>query len=71
MIASALLVVTAAPPMDTLLIASPRFPPQRVAARLLIHLQRELIMKIGRLPDALEPGFHCVGTRWIRGFMTF
>jgi hypothetical protein len=22
------------------------------------------------LPDALEPGFHCVRTHWIRGFMT-
>ena len=29
----------------------------------------ELIMKIGPLPDALEPGFHCVRTQWIRGFM--
>jgi len=25
----------------------------------------------GRLPDALEPGIHGVGTRWIRGFMAF
>ena len=23
------------------------------------------------LPDALEPGFHCVSTHWIRGFMAF
>jgi hypothetical protein len=23
------------------------------------------------LPDALDPGFHCVRTHWIRGFMTF
>jgi hypothetical protein len=30
-----------------------------------------LIMKIGPLPDALDPGFHCVRTRWIRGFMAF
>jgi len=22
------------------------------------------------LPDALKPGFHCVRTHWIRGFMT-
>jgi hypothetical protein len=22
-------------------------------------------------PDALDPGFHCVRTHWIRGFMTF
>jgi hypothetical protein len=22
-------------------------------------------------PDAVKPGFHCVGTRWIRGFMAF
>jgi len=28
----------------------------------------ELIMKIGPLPDALDPGFHCVRTQWIRGF---
>src|SRR5437763_1765066 len=28
-------------------------------------------MTIRLLPDALEPGFHCVRTRWIRGFMTF
>ena len=27
-------------------------------------------MKIGPLPDALEPGFHCVRTQWIRGFIT-
>jgi hypothetical protein len=25
----------------------------------------------GRLPDALDPGFHSVRTRWIRGFMMF
>jgi hypothetical protein len=25
----------------------------------------------GRLPDALKPGFHCVGTHWIRGFIAF
>jgi hypothetical protein len=25
----------------------------------------------GPPPDALEPGFHCVRTHWIRGFMTF
>jgi hypothetical protein len=31
----------------------------------------ELIMKIGPLPDALEPGFQCVRTHWIRGFMAF
>jgi hypothetical protein len=28
-------------------------------------------MKMGSLPDALEPGFHCVGTHWNWGFMTF
>ena len=28
-------------------------------------------MKIGPLPDAMDPGFHCVRTHWIRGFMTF
>jgi hypothetical protein len=28
-------------------------------------------MKIGSLPDALDPGFHCVRTHWIRGFMAF
>jgi hypothetical protein len=38
-----------------------------------------LITKIGPLrdalpdamPDALEPGFHCVRTNWIQGFMAF
>jgi hypothetical protein len=34
-----------------------------------------LIMTIGllpyALPDALEPGFHCVRTQWIRGFIAF
>jgi hypothetical protein len=25
----------------------------------------------GRLPDAVEPGIHCVRTHWIRGFMAF
>ena len=25
----------------------------------------------GRRPDAMKPGFHGVGTHWIRGFMTF
>ena len=32
-------------------------------------------MKIGPLPDALpdavDPGFHCVTTHWIPGFMAF
>jgi hypothetical protein len=28
-------------------------------------------MKIGPVPDALEPGFHGVRTRWNRGFMAF
>jgi hypothetical protein len=28
-------------------------------------------MTIGSLPDAVEPGFHCARTHWIRGFMTF
>ena len=28
-------------------------------------------MKIGPLPDALEPGFQCVRAHWIRGFMAF
>jgi hypothetical protein len=23
------------------------------------------------LPDALEPGFQCVRTQWIRGFIAF
>jgi hypothetical protein len=23
------------------------------------------------LPDALDPGFHCVRTHWIRGFIAF
>jgi hypothetical protein len=30
-----------------------------------------LIMEIGPLPDAMEPGFHCARTHWIRGFMAF
>jgi hypothetical protein len=30
-----------------------------------------LIMKIVLLPDAVEPGFQCVKTHWIRGFMAF
>ena len=25
----------------------------------------------GRRPNALEPGFHCARTRWIRGFVAF
>ena len=33
--------------------------------------QLTLIMTIGPLPDAVKPGFHCVRTRWIRGFMAF
>jgi len=28
----------------------------------------KLIMKIGLLLYAVEPGFHCVRTHWIRGF---
>ena len=28
-------------------------------------------MMIGPLPDAMKPGFHCVRTHWIRGFMAF
>ena len=34
-------------------------------------LPRQLgsILKFGSLPDALDPGFHCVRTHWIRGFM--
>jgi hypothetical protein len=31
----------------------------------------KLIMKIGPLPDAMEPGIHCVTTHWIRGFTAF
>ena len=33
--------------------------------------QLMLIMTIGPLPDALEPGFHCARTHWIRGFIAF
>jgi hypothetical protein len=40
-------------------------PLQQNAAELM------LIMTIGPLPDALEPGFHCVTTHWIRGFIAF
>jgi hypothetical protein len=25
----------------------------------------------GRQPDAMDPGFHCVRTHWIQGFMAF
>jgi hypothetical protein len=28
-------------------------------------------MPAGRLPDAVETGFHCVRAHWIRGFMAF
>jgi hypothetical protein len=28
-------------------------------------------MKIGPPPDALDPGFHCVRTHWIWGFMAY
>ena len=38
---------------------------------LLDALPPKLIMKIGPLLDALEPGFHCVRAQWIRGFMAF
>jgi hypothetical protein len=27
------------------------------------------MMKVGLLPDALEPDIHCVRTHWNRGFM--
>ena len=30
-----------------------------------------MIMMIGPLPDAMKPGFHCVRTHWIRGFIAF
>jgi hypothetical protein len=33
--------------------------------------QRKLIMTIGLLPDAMEPGFHGARTHWIRVFMPF
>jgi acyl-coenzyme A synthetase/AMP-(fatty) acid ligase len=33
--------------------------------------QRKFIVKVGPPPDAVNPGFHCVRTRWIRGFMAF
>jgi len=26
-------------------------------------------MVAGPVPDSVEPGFHCVRTRWIRGFI--
>jgi hypothetical protein len=38
---------------------------------LLDAMPPKLIMKIGPLLDALEPGFHCVRAHWIRGFMAF
>jgi hypothetical protein len=33
--------------------------------------QLMLIMKISLVPDAVEPGIHCVRTHWIRGFRLF
>jgi hypothetical protein len=33
--------------------------------------QQMLIVKIGLLPEAMEPGIHCARTHWIRGFMAF
>ena len=30
-----------------------------------------MIMTIGPLQDAMEPGIHCVRAHWILGFMTF
>ena len=33
--------------------------------------QLKLIMTVGPLPDALEPGFHGARTHWIRGLMSF
>jgi hypothetical protein len=33
--------------------------------------QLTLIMTMGLLPDAMEPGIHCVRSHWIRGFMAF
>ena len=41
------------------------------AAFMLSSAPLKLIMKIGPLPDALKPDFHCVTTHWIRGFMAF
>jgi hypothetical protein len=29
------------------------------------------ILSLSPDADALDPGFHCVRTHWIRGFMTF
>jgi hypothetical protein len=28
-------------------------------------------MRIGPLPDAMDPGFQCVRAQWIRGFIAF
>ena len=30
-----------------------------------------MLMTIDLLPDAMKPGFQCVRTHWIRGFMGF
>ena len=30
-----------------------------------------MIMEIGPLPDAMDPGIHCVRSHWIQGFMAF
>jgi hypothetical protein len=34
-------------------------------------VELKLIMKIGPLPDALEPDFQCARMHWNRGFMAF
>ena len=39
--------------------------------RTAVPVELVLIMTIGPLPDAMKPGFHCVRTHWIRGFITF
>ena len=32
---------------------------------------RPALLPANLLPDAMKPGFHCVRTHWIRGFMAF
>jgi hypothetical protein len=40
-------------------------------ARPWLEVDHEDRSAAGRLPGALDPGFHCVTTHWIKGFMAF
>ena len=47
--------------------------PRRLGAGMAVSLAGAIVVGIGipRRRNALEPGFHGVGTHWIRGFMAF